>query len=224
MSLILNIDTSTEVAFVALALGDTIIGVHRNPVQKDHAAFLHPAIKNIMEASGRTFSELDAIAVTAGPGSYTGIRVGMATAKGLSFALNKPLITLSTLALLAHDAISNHGGEDSYLFCPMIDARRMEVYTAIYDNQKKEVLPPTALVIEENFYRKYSITNKLVLFGSGSVKCRGLQIFDDAIFIENVNVVQSMVTMSSNSYLSKSFTDLILSDPIYLKEFFNKVS
>lgn len=224
MSLILNIDTSTEIAFVALSMGNEIVDVYQNPIQKDHATFLHPAIKDIMEKSGKEFSQLDAISVTAGPGSYTGIRVGMATAKGLCFALGKPLITINTLELLAHDAIANHDGDNTYLYCPMIDARRMEVYTAMYDKEKKEVLSPTALVIDENFYRKYSISNKLILFGSGAVKCKTVPIFHDASFIENVNVAQAMAAISSNAFLTKSFTDLIFSEPIYLKEFFNKVS
>lgn len=222
MSLILNIDTSMENAFVVLGMDESIIGLAENPIQKDHAGFLHGAVKQVMDDCGKQFSELDAIAVTAGPGSYTGIRVGMASAKGLSFALNKPLITINTLELLAVDAIAHNAFEESCLFCPMIDARRMEVYTAIYDKRGKEIVSPTALILDENFNRKFSIQDKLILFGNGSVKCKELSVFKDAIFTENVNIPEAMLQLSDKLFLRKSFTDLIFSEPSYLKEFFNR--
>lgn len=222
MNLILNIHTSGETAFVALAIGNSIIEESANPIQKDHASFLHPAIKMIMEKGEKQFSDLDAIAVTAGPGSYTGIRVGLATAKGLCLALNKPLIIINSLELLTRDVITHHDGNENYLYCPMIDARRMEVYTSMYDKAGKEILQPTALVIDEDFYRKYSTDYKLILFGSGAAKCKGLSVFEDAKFMENVNIAQAMVELSNNAFACKSFTDLILSAPIYLKDFFNK--
>lgn len=222
MSLILNIDTSMELAFVALAMNESVIAFSENSIQKDHAGFLHPAIKIIMENSGKQLCDLDAVAVTAGPGSYTGIRVGMATAKGLCFALSKPLITINTLELLAADAIYNHKGDGNYLFCPMIDARRMEVYTALYDKERKEVLSPTALVIDEDFYRKFPTGYDRVLFGSGAAKCKNLHMFNDAIFIENVNIPQAMAVISAECFGRNSFTDLIFSEPFYLKEFHNK--
>lgn len=222
MSLILNINSATDTAFVALAKDKEIIGLKENANQKDHAGFLHPAIENIMANCGLQFNDLDAIAVTAGPGSYTGIRVGMATAKGLCFALRKPLITINTLELLAHDVIENYTADENWLCCPMIDARRMEVYTALYDHALKEIVSPLALIIEEDFYRKFSTNFKLVLFGNGSTKCRNLSIFEEALFIENVNIPQSMSLMTEKLVARKAFTDLILSEPTYLKQFFNK--
>ena len=222
MGFILNIDSSTETAFVTIANNGSIIGFAENKIQKDHAEFLHPAIKNIMQDAGMIFQQLDAIAVTAGPGSYTGIRVGMATAKGLSFSLNKPLITINSLELLARDAITQYPGKDNSLFCPMIDARRMEIYTAIYDSMGNEILSPRAIVIEKNFYREYSTKWELIFFGSGAQKCKALSAFQEATLIENVDTKQSMSFLTHELFLRNSFTDLISSQPFYLKEFFNK--
>ena len=222
MSLILNIDCAADKAFVSLALNASVIASADNPIQKDHAAFLHPAIKTILEESGKKFDALDAIAVNAGPGSYTGIRVGMATAKGLCMALNKPLIIINSLEILTRDAIINHDGDETHLYCPMIDARRMEVYTAIYNKAGIEVLAPTALVLDENFYRKYTTLHKLILFGSGAEKCRKLSIFQEALFIQNVNLPQAMANLSQEAFRRKTYADLIFSEPIYLKEFFKQ--
>ncbi len=221
MSLILNIDTSSGLAFVSLTNDANIIGFMENAVQKEHAAFIHPALEQILQEAGKSFQEIDAIAVTAGPGSYTGIRVGMATAKGLCFAINKPFITLNTLEILACDAINNYPSEDNILFCPMIDARRMEVYTALYNIDGNEVLPPTAMIIDEKSLRKFSTSNGLVVFGNGSIKCKDQPAFQDAVFIENVNVSQAMAELAYKRYTRKAFADLMLSEPFYLKDFFD---
>ena len=221
MSLLLNIDTSTETAFVSLTNNETIIAFLENDVQKEHAAFIHPAIKNIMQEAGKSFLDLDAVSVTAGPGSYTGIRVGMATAKGLCFALNKPFITLNTLEISARDVITNYGGDDSFLYCPMIDARRMEVYTAIYSKSGKEILSPSAVVINPETFRIYTTNNRLVVFGSGASKCKSLSSFNDVIFTENVNLPKAMALISYERFSANAFNDVVFSDPFYLKEFFN---
>ncbi|MBA2250622.1 MAG: tRNA (adenosine(37)-N6)-threonylcarbamoyltransferase complex dimerization subunit type 1 TsaB, partial [Chitinophagaceae bacterium] len=144
MALILNIDTCTENAIVSLANNDVIIGTMNNSNQKDHASFLHTAIKNLLDKSGILISQLNAIAVTAGPGSYTGIRVGMAAAKGLAYALQIPLISLNTLEVIAMCSIIQSENKDAF-FCPMIDARRMEVFTAVYDQFLKEIIAPCAM-------------------------------------------------------------------------------
>src|SRR5687768_2649863 len=123
MALILNIDTATETAMVSLAENDSILSFAVNNNQKDHASFLHPAIQDIINKTNKTIGEVDAVAVTSGPGSYTGIRVGMAAAKGLCYALQKPLITLNTLEVIALSSIEKI--KEDALYCPMIDARRM---------------------------------------------------------------------------------------------------
>src|ERR1700761_8249865 len=141
MSLILNIDTATETAHLSIAKNGTVLQQLFNEDQKGHAAFLQPAIKKILAEQSLLINEIDAIAVTEGPGSYTGLRIGMASAKGLSYALRKPLITVNTLEAMARSAVDvlarNPIDSKEILLCPMIDARRMEVFTAIYNMELK---------------------------------------------------------------------------------------
>lgn len=221
MSLILNIDTATQTANVSISENGTIIEGLENTVQKDHAAFLHPAIAHLMQKAGKAMGELDAVAVTAGPGSYTGIRVGMASAKGLCTALNKPFITINTLELLAKDAITHYDGKENDLFCPMIDARRMEVYTAIYDRSLKEILKPSAMILDHNSFHEFDGKYTLINFGNGSDKWKRVVKVRNSVFIENVNIGVAMALLSSQRYVDKTFTDLTYSEPLYLKEFYN---
>src|SRR6187399_3095526 len=134
MALILNIDTAVDVASLCLAKDEEVLSIARNESQKDHASWLHIAIKEIFEKNNSELTSVHAVAVTGGPGSYTGLRIGMATAKGICYALNKPLISLNTLLVMANAAkdVHNSFAESANLLCPMIDARRMEVFTAIY--------------------------------------------------------------------------------------------
>ena len=145
MSLILNIDTATEKAHVSLSNDAVILQSLYNESQKDHAGFLQPAILRLVKDAAVSLKNIDAVAVTAGPGSYTGLRVGMASAKGICYALQKPLIALNTLEVMAASALYHpgiHAANPVDLFCPMIDARRMEVYTALYNRQLETILAP----------------------------------------------------------------------------------
>ncbi len=142
MGLILNIDTATETAQVSFAKDGKVLQSLTNELQKDHASFLQTAIQQLAKKNNLILTDVDGIAVTAGPGSYTGIRVGMASAKGLCYALNKPLIAINTLQVLTVAAQQELNNASEILFCPMIDARRMEVFTAIYNNTLAEILPP----------------------------------------------------------------------------------
>jgi tRNA threonylcarbamoyladenosine biosynthesis protein TsaB len=139
MSLLLHIDTAVENASVCISKNGELIGIAENKNQKDHATWIQPAIQSLMKEAVYNLKELDAVAVSNGPGSYTGLRVGLATAKGLCFALNKPLITLSTLEVMTIAALNIPISNINY-FCPLIDARRMEVFTAIYDISLKTIL------------------------------------------------------------------------------------
>ncbi|MEO8862667.1 MAG: tRNA (adenosine(37)-N6)-threonylcarbamoyltransferase complex dimerization subunit type 1 TsaB, partial [Ginsengibacter sp.] len=146
MGYILNIHTATETALVSLADGPVVLGTLTNEETKQHAAFLHLAIDKILKDRQIAIKELEAIGVSSGPGSYTGIRVGLAAAKGLCFALNIPMITYNSLELLALSAI-DFAKDKEGLYCPMIDARRMEVYTALYKFTEEEVFGPSALIL-----------------------------------------------------------------------------
>ena len=166
MALILNIDTAVDVASICLAKDGKILSIAKNESQKDHASWLHIAIKEIFEKNNLELGSVDAIAVTGGPGSYTGLRIGMATAKGICFALNKPLISLNTLLVMANAAKE----ESADLLCPMIDARRMEVFTAIYTKELEIVKDPAAITLNENSFAEYLSSNSICFFGNGSNK------------------------------------------------------
>ena len=222
MSIILNIDTSIETASVSIAKDGVIQAYLINTVQKDHASFLHNSIKLLLTKSSLDIKQLDAIAVTNGPGSYTGLRVGLASAKGLCYALNKPLITIGTLNALAVAAI-NVSKETSpeTLFCPMIDARRMEVYSAIFDKNMNEILPACAIVLDENSFTETLQTNRVLFFGSGALKWGNITRSENAAFINGLDLTTAICTLSFEKFLASNFTDLSYSEPLYVKEFFS---
>jgi tRNA threonylcarbamoyladenosine biosynthesis protein TsaB len=220
MSFILNIDTASERAHVSFAKEGLVIQALYSESQKKHASFLQTAIEQLTKLTGIKLTEIDAITVTAGPGSYTGLRVGMASAKGLCYALQKPLITLNTLEVLAASAINffpNYKNE--FLFCPMMDARRMEIFTAIYNSDLKILLTPFAMILNESSFKNELANNKILFFGSGSAKWKPVCDHTNAAF-ENVQILPEALARLSFSLLSKNhFTDLVYSEPIYLKDF-----
>lgn len=225
MSLILNIDTASENAHVSLAKDGQVLYTLSNELQKEHASFLQAAVQQLIKTTGILFKEVDAIAVTAGPGSYTGLRVGFASAKGLCYALKKPFITIGTLELLTVSALQLHppGAHENILFCPMIDARRMEVFTAIYQPDLNIHLQPCAMILDEFSFEKDLSNNKIMFFGSGSEKWQKLSALNypdsNAVF-KTVSVLPESLANSSNTLFSeKKFTDLAYSEPLYLKEF-----
>ncbi len=223
MSLILNIDTAIETAYINIANDGVIVDAVSNTEQKDHGGFLQPAIQALLKKKGISINELDAIAVSAGPGSYTGLRVGMASAKGLCYALNKPLITIGTLEIVAFAAIlqtSNGTFVTSPLFCPMIDARRMEVFTALYDQHLRPVLEPCALILDENSFANNLLKNQILFFGNGSKKWNLLCSHENALFIPVLSNPLAMSKLTYEKYQDNDFTNLAYSEPFYLKEFF----
>ncbi|HMK04023.1 MAG TPA: tRNA (adenosine(37)-N6)-threonylcarbamoyltransferase complex dimerization subunit type 1 TsaB, partial [Ferruginibacter sp.] len=169
-------------------------------------------------STGIKLTAVDAVAVTAGPGSYTGLRVGLASAKGLCYALKKPLIMVSTLEVLAASAIDLFTVNDDALLCPMIDARRMEVFTAVYDRHLKKIIEPSAIILDEHTFEKELQVNKIFFFGSGSDKWRSICKHPNATF-ESVSILpETMSKLSNNFYSRKQFTELAYSEPLYLKE------
>lgn len=219
MAFLLNIDTASDTATISISENDQVIDFVRNTVQKDHASFLHPAIKILLQKATLSIDKLDAIAVTAGPGSYTGLRVGMAAAKGLCFALDIPLITINTLEVMALSAILQLKNETA-LYCPLIDARRMEVFTAMYDHKLTEILKPCSMVIEENSFNHSLKTDKIYFSGSGSLKLMALLHNTNALFTNNKLIPEAMPSLSLKNYIKKAFADVSYAVPQYLKEFY----
>jgi tRNA threonylcarbamoyladenosine biosynthesis protein TsaB len=221
MSIILNIDTSLEIASVALSKAGQILNFFTNAVQKEHAVFLHKAIQELLAIQQLQPNQIDAIAVTNGPGSYTGLRVGLSAAKGLCYALNKPLISMGTLEVMATDAIMQIPNIKDCLFCPMIDARRMEVFTALYDSNLQEIMPASAIVLDNQSFQNILETKKIYFFGSGMQKWKNFNIHDNAAYIENNHLYNAMNTISFKKYLSADFANTSYVSPLYVKEFYN---
>ncbi len=219
MALILNIDSAIETASVCLAKNAEVLSIARNEKQKDHAAWLHIAIKEIFETHNLELNEVDALAVTEGPGSYTGLRIGMSTAKGICYALRKPLITLNTLLTMAN-AGNSHETKIDFL-CPMIDARRMEVFTAIYSKNLNVIKEPAAMILNENSFAEELAENSILFFGNGSNKFQALQRNSHAFFVDVKTDATSMISLSENKWFKKEFSDLAYAEPLYLKEFYS---
>jgi len=218
MALILNIDTATEEAGICIAANGEVLAMAVNPDQKDHAAWLHIAVEKMMRDTDVRMRDLDAIAVTSGPGSYTGLRVGMAAAKGFCYALGIPLITENKLKVMAM-AVRDRVAPDTFL-CPMIDARRMEVFTAVYNNDLEEVMPTTAMVIDHHSFEQYLSDRQMSFFGGGSDKCKPIITASSAAFIEINYTPGYLGILSFLRYLQREFTEVAYSEPAYTKEFY----
>lgn len=218
MALILNIDTATEKGSISLSKDGISLALSENGEQKDHASWLHTAIEKMMVGNGFLMKDLDAVAVTSGPGSYTGLRVGMAAAKGFCYGLQIPLLTENTLKVMAFAAREQF--PSSGLFCPMIDARRMEVFTAVYQNDLMEQLPVMAMVIDQNSFSGLLRDHTVSFFGGGSYKCKPLIASPNALFLEINYNAGYLGILSFLRYLQREFTELAYSEPVYTKEFY----
>lgn len=216
MAIILNIDCAQETASVGIAREAECITTRRNELQADHASWIHAAIQEMLAETGINLAEAAAIAVTSGPGSYTGLRVGMATAKGLCYALQKPLICIPTLEMMAYAARNT----TATLICPMIDARRMEVYSAIYDKNLNELVSPEALILEPTTYHSYIAAHPVCFMGSGSKKLQGLVQSQHAVFEDIPATVTDMSALSYKKYKLQDFASLAYAEPLYIKEFY----
>ena len=227
MSLILNIETATGVCSVALAQDGELIGLVESNTKNSHSSVLTLFMDEVLKTAGVALSDIDAVAVSEGPGSYTGLRIGVATAKGLCYALEKPLIGVSTLRAMAigmpHPPTPSPSreGENNILYCPMIDARRMEVYCAIFDEKGNEVRETRAEIMDENSFMEYLGKNRVVFAGDGALKCRPL--FDkhpNAVFSEDFQAsAKFMISLSEEKFSQKKFEDIAYFEPHYLKDF-----
>jgi tRNA threonylcarbamoyladenosine biosynthesis protein TsaB len=217
---ILNIESTSTVCSVALSNKNVITGLKELSGSLSHAENLHLFIQQVLESSKVTAEQLNAIAISKGPGSYTGLRIGSSTAKGLAFALKIPLIAVDTLQALSSQVVDRNS--DDPLLCPLVDARRMEVYTAAYDQNLNEVIPVNALIVDETSKEIFNRGRELFFFGNGMPKCREiLSTLPNASFVEGIEPSASaMAGLSYRKYLQKEFEDTAYFEPFYLKEFY----
>ena len=232
MALILNIETSTRVCSVCISKDGIVQSFRETNDEKTHAKLLTVFIDEIVKEQNLSFNDFDAIAVSKGPGSYTGLRIGVSTAKGLCYAKDLPLIAVNTLEAMANGVISkvklnevSIDGFENAILVPMIDARRMEVYSAFFNSRGGSIREVKAEIIDENSYSEILAKQKMIFFGDGSEKITETIKHENAIFIENANPSsRSMVSLSEDAYIKEEFNDIAYFEPFYLKDFVATIS
>lgn len=223
--MILCIETSTAVCSVALVDKGDVIAVRESLDGQNHAEKITVFIDEMMKEARISYKELDAVAVSMGPGSYTGLRIGVSTAKGFCYAMEKPLIAIDTLAAMTEGFVNQQSTASSQqttdIFCPMIDARRMEVYSAFFNEKLERISETEAIIIDENSFSDLKENHHLYLFGDGADKLASL--FEDD---EKITVVEKfhcsaayMATLAEESFIKKDFVDVAYFEPFYLKNF-----
>mgnify|MGYP000306416776 CR=1 FL=1 len=227
MALILNIETSTTVCSVCISRSGELIGIKESSEEKSHAKKLTIFIDDLLKNPGYNFDDLDAVAISKGPGSYTGLRIGVSTAKGFCFAKDIPLIAINTLQSMANGIIHKYNSDElkiedfeESILVPMIDARRMEVYSAFFNSNGELVRDVKAEIIEENSYSDVLNKKKMIFFGDGSEKIHDILKHKNAFFIENIDPSsKDMIQLSELAFEKKKFEDVAYFEPFYLKDF-----
>lgn len=219
--ILLHIETSTTVCSVAVSMDGACVFERSNFDGMNHATMLSPFIAEAMEFVKTINETIDAVAVSGGPGSYTGLRIGVSTAKGLCYGLNVPLIVVDTLQVMAVMAMKNNPSKDyPVLYCPMIDARRMEVYAAVFNSVLDIVKPVAAVIVDENSFRDELSESRVCFFGNGADKCKPVILAENAIFVDAiVPLAENMISLAEKKFVDGNFEDVAYYEPFYLKEF-----
>lgn len=218
MSLILQIETATTVCSVALSENGNVLAYKEIQQRNVHAEVITLFIDEVLKMANKQYNELNAVAVSCGPGSYTGLRIGISVTKGLCYSLDIPLIAIETLEAMA-DGMQT--GIDEVLFCPMIDARRMEVFTAVFDADGNQIKATSAEIIDQDSFSDLLKTNKIIFFGDGAAKCSDVlggspnaQIIPDF-----QNSALHLTKKATEKFQAKDFEDTAYFEPYYLKDF-----
>ena len=223
MPTILSIETATNVCSVAIRQqGQHLISIDLAS-NYAHAEKLTLFIEDCLRHTHLKTADIDAFAVSMGPGSYTGLRIGSATVKGLCYATNKPLIAINTLEAIAYQVACMM--PDNYWLCPMLDARRMEVYCTIYDHQLQIVTPTEAKIIDEHSFEEQLAHKPIVFFGNGAAKCKQILSRNaNALFLDQVihPSAKSVASLAEKAYKQGQFQNIVCFEPFYLKEFVSK--
>ncbi|TGE14814.1 tRNA (adenosine(37)-N6)-threonylcarbamoyltransferase complex dimerization subunit type 1 TsaB [Hymenobacter elongatus] len=219
MTLILSLETSSSVCSVALHRDGQLVGQSELRLEKSHSSHLTVLIQQLLDNTSCTLQDLAAVAVSDGPGSYTGLRIGGAAAKGLCYALTIPLIAVSTLQALAYQVAAFTPRAEGLLFCPMLDARRMEVYSALYTHEGQEVLGPAPLILDSDTLTEQLAHHRLLFFGNGAAKFEPLLNTPNAGFLRGIEPSASAVgALAQQAFQRQEFRDVAYYEPFYLKE------
>lgn len=222
MALILSLETSASSCAVALHHEKALVSTLEVNQPQAHASKLAVLIHDVFKETGFHIRQLNAVAVSAGPGSYTGLRIGTSTAKGICYAYNIPLIAVNTLDVLAVSFLEQHKGKKG-LLCPMIDAKRMEVYCQVVDAGLNVVQAVEAKVIDEASFNELLKDHEMFFFGDGAAKCSAVITHSNAVFVDHIRPEASMLgRMASEKFEKKKFEDLVAFTPFYLKDFVAK--
>ena len=213
--MILCLETATPSCSVALVHNGEVLACEEDPKGQNHSEKITLFIDSVMKKAGISYNQLDAVAVSMGPGSYTGLRIGVSTAKGICYAVSKPLIAVETLEAMAY------GCKNNGILIPMIDARRMEVYAAIFDENVNKIKDTEAIIIDENSFSDLKKDHHLYLFGDGADKCAELFASDDKITVikDFYCSAKYMNTIAQQKFNNKEFVDVAYFEPFYLKDF-----
>ena len=216
MARIINLETASTNCSVSLYEGNRLLALREDPsLVYTHGELLHVFVEEVLREAGLQASDLDAVAVSKGPGSYTGLRIGVAAAKGLCFALDLPLIAVPTLKSMAYQVQIESG-----VLIPMLDARRMEVYAAVFDVHRKEVAPAWAEIITEDSFARWAASGLVHLLGNGAEKCRGLLTHPNFRFHTEIQPsARELGIMAAERYEKGQIEDLAYFEPFYLKDF-----
>ena len=218
MSKILNIETSTTVCSVSLSENGICKCVRENFDGNNHSELIGVFVQGILAEAAIEPKDLDAVALSIGPGSYTGLRIGTSFAKGLCYGSDLKLITIPTLKIIAQNAKEKYSIEDDALICPMIDARRMEVYSVVYDASLGEVRETQPDIIDENSFAEILKDKKVYFCGNGAAKCKQYITHENAVFLDEVYpLATSMIALAEDAYSKKDFADVAYFEPFYLK-------
>ncbi len=221
MCLILSLETSTTVCSVAIHRGMDLLACAEVHIEQSHASKLAVLIDEVKRLGGIELNELSAVAISSGPGSYTGLRIGTSTAKGLCYARGIPLISINSLEILAYQ-MSKVNISQAFL-CPMIDARRMEVYCLLTDDRLNVMQPTEAKVIDEFSFSDQLENQPIIFFGNGSAKCKNVITHPNALFVNDIYPSAKQVGMMAyQKFLDKELEDVSNAEPFYLKEFLIK--
>jgi len=219
--MILNIETSTTVCSVSLTDNENVIANKVSYEQNSHSRLLATFVDDILKENGFNPQDIDAFAVSEGPGSYTGLRIGVSLAKGMAYSLQKPLIAIDTLQIMCIDAIDKLSYVmDDTILCPMIDARRMEVYSAFFRSDLSKVSETSNIIIDEHSFLTPLHSVKIVFFGDGAEKCKTVITHPNALYLDEIYPLASnMGKLSHLKYVNKDFVDVAYFEPFYLKPF-----